>query len=92
MDRLLHSDLEGSVNFVSPHPVRQRDFSKALAQQLGRPAFLKIPSFALRLLLGAAADELLLSSARVFPAKLIDSGFSYKYPALQDALRDAVAS
>ena len=90
MDHVLHSDLEGAVNFVSPHPVRQRDFSQTFARLLSRPTFLKIPASILHLALGQAADDLLLASARVNPKKLIDSGFTFKYPDLSDALKKAL--
>lgn len=90
MEHLLHAEIEGAVNFVSPHPVRQKEFSAILARLLHRPAFLRIPGFALRLLFGTAADEMLLASARVSADKLIQSGFSFKYPDLISALRQAI--
>jgi len=92
MDHILRSNLEGPVNFVSPHPVRQKDFSHTLARLLSGPAFLKIPAFVLRLILGQVADELILASARVAPAKLLDSGFTFKYPTLEEALIKSIPS
>lgn len=91
MDHALHSEIEGAVNFVSPHPARQRDFSRELARALHRPAFLKFPAFLLKMIFGQAADEMLLSSARASAKKLIDSGFTFKYPTLDEALKKAVA-
>ncbi len=82
-DRLLH----GSVNIVTPQAVRQKEFSQTLASLLHRPAFLALPAWLLRLRFGSMADELLLASARVVPQKLCNSGFHFRYPELNDALR-----
>jgi uncharacterized protein (TIGR01777 family) len=92
MEHILQSHLEGPVNFVSPHPVRQKEFSKTLAQLLARPAWLRIPAPALKFILGQTAEELLLASARVAPVKLLDSGFTFKYPTLKEALTIALLS
>jgi len=83
---LTHSSIEGSVNVVSPNPVRQAEFSHLLAQLLHRPHFLSIPAWALRLRFGLMADELLLSSAKAEPAKLVASKFRFLYPDLRSAL------
>jgi uncharacterized protein len=78
--------LVGPVNVTSPHPIRNADFAKALGRQLHRPAVLPAPAFALRLALGEMADEALLASERVLPAKLMAAGFRFTQPALEDAL------
>lgn len=85
-------DLEGPVNFVSPHPVRQETLSRELSELLHRPAFLHLPVWLLRLLFGMCADEILLSSTRVLPAKLDAAGFVFQTPLLIDALRKALQS
>ncbi len=87
---LYHSALSGPFNIVSPNPVRQIDFSKQLAHALHRPAFLRVPAWALKMALGQTADELLLASARVSARKLLASGFSFQSPNLQDALQKAI--
>jgi NAD dependent epimerase/dehydratase family enzyme len=79
--------LEGPVNAVAPQPVQNREFSKTLAGVLHRPAFFPVPSFVLRLIYGEMADALLLSSQRVWPQKLLDSGFSFRHPRLEEALK-----
>lgn len=79
--------LTGPVNAVSPRPVTNLEFTKALGRALHRPAFFPVPAFALKLLLGELADEALLASARVEPAKLKASGFQFKQPTLESALR-----
>jgi uncharacterized protein len=83
----IHTTLSGPVNVVAPDPVKNRDFARALGRVLSRPALFPTPGFILRILLGEMADALLLSSARVEPARLKAAGYSYKYPDLEGALR-----
>jgi uncharacterized protein (TIGR01777 family) len=82
--------LAGPVNLVAPNPVRNEEFTRALASVLGRPALLPMPAFAARLAFGEMAQELMLSSQRVKPAKLEGSGFAFQYPELRGALEDLV--
>ncbi|MGE5188876.1 MAG: TIGR01777 family oxidoreductase [Gemmatimonadota bacterium] len=79
--------LEGPVNAVSPRPVTNREFAKILGRVLGRPAVLPAPAFAVRLILGEMADDLLLASARVVPERLLLSGYAFRHPELEGALR-----
>ncbi len=79
--------LSGPINVTSPHPVTNKTFSKLLAQQLKRPAFFAMPAGMCRLLFGEMADELLLSSLKVVPDKLIDNGFKFSEPQLPQALK-----
>lgn len=85
-----HSALAGPVNVASPNPVTNAEFAAALGRALHRPALMPTPAFAVRLAFGKMADELLLASARVAPRKLLDSGFQFRYPALPEALRQAM--
>jgi uncharacterized protein (TIGR01777 family) len=78
--------IEGAVNAASPAPVRQAEFARTLGRVLRRPAFLPAPAFALRLLLGELANEL-LTSARLEPARLREEGFAFQDPELEPALR-----
>lgn len=88
LDHLVaRDDLEGAVNVVAPEPVTNAAFTGVLARVLGRPAILPAPAFALRALLGDAADELLLASARVIPERLLGSGYTFRFPRLEEALR-----
>jgi len=80
--------LQGPVNMVAPNPVTNADFTKILARVLSRPAIFPMPAFAARLVFGQMADELLLASQRVEPAKLRASGYQFKYPLLEPALRE----
>ena len=83
--------LTGPVNAVAPGPVTNREFTRTLARALRRPAVLPVPAAALRLALGRAADELLLSSLRVQPAVLQASGHPFSTPDLPSALAAVLA-
>lgn len=83
---LSSGNVDGPLNTVSPNPVTNREFTRALGSALRRPAILPAPGFALRLLLGEMADGLLLSSQRVVPARLQSLGFSFDYSELSAAL------
>lgn len=85
-------NVEGPVNTVAPTPATNAEFTTALGRVLGRPTILPMPAFAARLLLGEMADELLLSSTRVRPGTLTDTGFTFAYPDLEQALRHVLAS
>ncbi|HEX8552046.1 MAG TPA: TIGR01777 family oxidoreductase [Abditibacteriaceae bacterium] len=84
-------EIAGPLNFVAPEPVRNREFAQTLAAQLRRPALLPVPGFVLRLLLGEAADGMLLYSSRVVPAHLENSGFQWNSPNLAEALKKELA-
>ena len=79
--------LVGPVNAVAPHAVTNHAFAETLGRVLGRPAVLRAPAPALRLVAGELADELLLASQLARPARLEDVGFSFAFPTLEDALR-----
>jgi NAD dependent epimerase/dehydratase family enzyme len=86
---ILKNDLlQGPVNVVSSRPVTNADFTKTLASVLSRPAIFPMPAFAARLAFGQMADELLLSSQRVEPAKLVSSGYPFQYSDLRKALEE----
>lgn len=88
LNHILHTEgLEGAVNLTAPEAVMQRDFARIFAQKLGRPALFPVPEWILKVALGEMADEMLLSSAKVTPEKLIKSGFAFRYPDLATALR-----
>jgi uncharacterized protein (TIGR01777 family) len=78
--------IQGAVNLVSPHPIRQQDFATDLAKALHRKAWIRVPAFILKLLFGEMAEEMLLSSQKVYPKKLEASGYLFAYPRLQDLL------
>jgi len=82
--------IQGPINGTAPNPVTNKEFSKTLGAALNRPAIIPMPEFVLKLMMGEMAEELLLSGQRVVPAKLTSSGFEFKYPHLDDALRDII--
>ena len=84
---LITGALRGAANVTAPRPVTNREFSSALGRALSRPAIAPVPAVALRLLFGQLADEALLSSARVVPAKLQQTGYAFRHPDLDAALR-----
>lgn len=84
---LRNDDVSGPVNGVAPTPVRNAEFARTLGQVLGRPAVIPTPPFALRLVLGEMADELLLAGNRIYPGRLEQAGFRFAFPDLESALR-----
>jgi uncharacterized protein (TIGR01777 family) len=85
---LQHPSLAGPVNLVAPVPVTNDTYTRVLAEAVHRPAWLAVPSVALRLVFGSeGADEMFLSSQRVRPDALHDSGFRFRHPELSQALR-----
>jgi uncharacterized protein (TIGR01777 family) len=82
--------LSGAVNAVSPEPVTNEDFNRTLARVLRRPAFLPVPACAVKLLFGEMGREALLASALVRPVRLLESGFEFRFPKLDAALKQAL--
>jgi uncharacterized protein (TIGR01777 family) len=79
--------LGGPVNVVAPDPQTNAEYTKVLGHVLGRPTFFAVPASAARVAIGGMADDLLLASARVEPAKLEETGYEYRHPELEGALR-----
>jgi uncharacterized protein (TIGR01777 family) len=88
--RAITTDMTGVYNVTAPGPVTNRELTSALSRVLQRPALFAIPAFALRGMLGGAADELLLTSQRVMPRRLADAGFAFRYPEISGALNAAL--
>ncbi len=87
---LTRESSSGAVNAVAPEPARSREFARELGRVLRRPAFLPVPRFALRLVLGPMTDEVLLSSTRALPLRAVREGFEFNSPSLGEALRRAL--
>jgi hypothetical protein len=87
LHNLGNDTLRGPINVVSPEPVTNLKYTKTLGRVLSRPTIFPMPAFAARTVLGQMADELLLASQRVHPATLLGSGYAFKYPQLEPALR-----
>ena len=84
---LLTETLSGPVNATAPHPRTNQEFVAALGRALGRPARIPLPAGAIKLLFGEMGEVTLLSSARVLPSALQDSGYVFRHPHLPGALR-----
>ena len=82
--------IHGPMNAVSPHPVRNSEFTKALGRQLHRPAFMPAPYIGLRILFGEFA-KVLFASQRVIPKVALDTGFIFQYPDIAVALKEILA-
>ena len=96
VDAIVHllgdDSLSGPFNLTSPNPVTNADMTKAIGKAMNRPTFVAAPAFALKTALGAEmAEELLLVSQRALPTRLLDAGFTFRYPEIGEALRVALA-
>jgi len=85
------ASLRGPMNAVAPNPVRNSEFTKALASALGRPAVVPVPYFGLRLAFGEFA-QVLFHSQRVLPTVAMESGFSFRYPTIVEALAEIMGT
>ena len=84
---LQNTEMQGPVNFVAPDEVTNLDFTKTLGTVLSRPTCLPIPAWGIRTLFGEMGQELMLTSTRVTPQRLLAAGFQFQYPKLEDAFR-----
>jgi len=83
---VIESDLSGPVNLTAPNPSTNAEFTAALGKALGRPTFMPTPRFAVELRLGKqAAQEMLYAGSKVLPAALLDSGFTFEHPTIDEA-------
>ena len=81
-----HPEVDGPVNMVGPHPVPNKEFTEELGKVVSRPTPWIVPEFALKLVIGDFAEEV-VTGQRAVPAKLEDAGFQFTHPTLADALR-----
>jgi uncharacterized protein (TIGR01777 family) len=84
---LMRGSLEGPVNVTGPAPATMQDFTDTLARVMRRPSVFHVPERVVSTAMGDAADEFLLTSARVLPRRLSDDGYDFLYPTLEGALR-----
>lgn len=84
---ITHQNISGPLNGTSPNPERNKDFCKKLGKALGRPSWLPVPGFMLKIVLGEFAESLLVS-LRVIPEKALVEGFNFSYPVLENALNN----
>ena len=86
----LANDLSGPVNLTSPNPVTNAQFTKALGRALNRPTVVPFPDIAAKTIFGEMGEEMLLGSQRVLPARLLEAGFAFRQPDVEQALAQAV--
>ncbi len=84
---LTEDSLKGPVNVTAPNTLTNAEYTRTLGRVLGRPTIFLLPAPAARVMLGQVADELLLASQRIEPARLKETGYSYCNPELEGALR-----
>jgi uncharacterized protein len=90
LQHLIGSEVAGPVNMAAPTAARNIEVIRALTSALHRPALVPAPAFALRIVLGEFAGEV-LSSQRMVPNQLLDSGFTFQHPTLESAAAWATA-
>ena len=83
--------LSGPINLVAPNPVQNKNFTKILGKVLHRPTILPLPAFLVRLIFGEMGEALLLGSTYVTPKKLLDSGYKFSYPFLEEDLEHEIS-
>ena len=88
---LEHPHTTGIYNLTSPYPVTNADFGKTLAGVLHRPYWIPVPGLAIKTVLGEMS-QLILEGQRVYPTRMQEAGFEFKYPSLEDALQDLYKS
>lgn len=86
-----HDTLAGPVNLVAPSPVSNAEFTRTLGRVLDRPTIFAAPELAIRAVAGEMAEEMLLAGQRVVPRKLLESGYRFRHPELEGALRGILA-
>jgi uncharacterized protein (TIGR01777 family) len=86
IDFLYAKESRGVFNITSPEPLRNRDMTRIMGKILKRPTLFPVPKFALKLLYGELA-EVIMASARVIPKRLLELGFTFKYPSFESAFR-----
>ena len=87
---LTDDSIEGPLNVAAPNPLTNAEYTRVMGRVLNRPTVFPLPAAAARLMLGEVADALLLASQRVEPAKLEETGYEFRYPELEGALRHLI--
>jgi uncharacterized protein (TIGR01777 family) len=88
---LIESNESGAFNITAPEPATCEQIIRGLGKALHRPTILKVPAWAMRLLVGVAADELLLCSQKMSAEKLLGTGFKFNQPTLEEGISYVVS-
>lgn len=86
-----NESLRGPVNVCAPQEITNKQFTKALGRVLRKPSFFPLPSVVVTLTLGEMGQEALLTSTRAHPVKLQETGYAFKYPEIEAALRHVLS-
>lgn len=84
-----HPEISGPVNICSPNPLRNRDLGDAIGKVLQRPSWMPTPGLMIRMILGEFGD-VLLKGQRVIPQRLLEAGFTFRYPDIREALKEII--
>mmetsp|Transcript_10659 Transcript_10659/g.11971 ORF Transcript_10659/g.11971 Transcript_10659/m.11971 type:complete len:109 (+) Transcript_10659:870-1196(+) len=82
--------LEGPINLVAPDWATNYTFTKALGKVVRRPTLFPFPAFLVKLLFGEMGEETLLGGTHAVPTKLLESGFHFQHPSVEEALHSAI--
>jgi uncharacterized protein (TIGR01777 family) len=86
-----NKNLRGAFNLAAPEQISMQQFCGVLGKVMGRPSWLRVPGFLLRLLYGQMADEVLLSGQKAMPQRLLAAGYRFRYPEAESALRQILS-
>ncbi len=87
----LEKPLRGVYNTTAPNAATNHAFTKALGKALGRPTFIPLPEFAVKMMFGEMGETLLLQGCRVVPKRLQEMGYKFKFPNLDEALKHVIS-
>jgi uncharacterized protein (TIGR01777 family) len=85
---LARDDLSGPYNVTAPEPVTMNRFAETIGEVMRRPALFRVPELAVKIAMGDAAAEVVLSGPRAIPKRLVDAGYAFVFPELASALAD----
>ena len=83
-----NKEQKGIYNLTSPSPTTNSQFTKALSRTLKRPDFFTVPSFLIKMVFGEMGDKLLLNGSAVYPKKLLDNGYEFKFKTIESVLKN----
>lgn len=87
---ILNTEQKGIYNLTSPSPTTNSQFTIELGRELKRPTFFTVPSFLIKMVFGEMGDKLLLSGSAVYPKKLLDNGYEFKFKTIESALKNII--